>query len=181
MQQLLKWTLESIREEDSFSWMEEYRYEWTPLVQSAVSKIIEGQTVLVVTDDDNRWFGKYIMSKLNCKERNRPFLPFFPLETIFPNLKSLNSTQDLELLDDMLDIAYPNGHFLWYIGKADHLYTKFVYRSDENFLWIMDEEVQNSFKLRSSDVLLDIKLLQLFKLFNKTIDVGLFGEIDFDA
>ena len=56
-----------------------------------------------------------------------------------------------------------------------------LYRSDENFLWIMDEEVQNSFKLRSSDVLLDIKLLQLFKLFNKTIDVGLFGEIDFDA
>lgn len=179
MQQLLAWTLESIREEDSsFSWMEEYRYEWTPLVASAVSKIMEGQTVLVVTDDENRWYSKYIMSKINHKERNRPFLPFLPLETIFPNLKSLNSTQDLELLEDMLDIAYPNGYYMWYIGKADHQYTKFVYRSDENFLWIMDEEVQNSFKLRSSDPLLDIKLLQLFKLFNKTIEVALFGDID---
>ena len=41
MQQLLKWTLQTIREEESsFSWMEEYRYEWAPLVKSAVGQSI---------------------------------------------------------------------------------------------------------------------------------------------
>jgi len=71
MQKLLTWTLKSIREEDSsFSWMEEYRYEWTPLVKSAVSKIRDGYSVLIITDDENRWFAKYIMSKINHKDLN---------------------------------------------------------------------------------------------------------------
>ncbi len=178
MQKFLTWTLDTIREEgSSFSWMEEYRYEWTPLVLSAVSKIIKGQTVLIVTDDNCRWFGKYITSRINHKNLNRPFLPIFPLETIFPNFKSLDTTLDLELLEDMLDISYPSGYFIWYIGKKHHPYSKFAYRSDENFLWTLNNEVPNGFRIRASDELLDIRLLQLFKLFNKTIDIVLFGEM----
>ncbi|RUM69189.1 MAG: hypothetical protein DSZ08_06880 [Sulfurovum sp.] len=51
MQQLLKWTLDTIREEEScFSWMEEYRYEWTPLVKSAISQVMEGKTVLIIAE-----------------------------------------------------------------------------------------------------------------------------------
>ena len=61
MQQLLKWTLDTIREEEScFSWMEEYRYEWAPLVKSAVSQTLNGKTALIVTDESHEWFGKYI-------------------------------------------------------------------------------------------------------------------------
>ena len=72
MQQLLKWTLETIREEEScFSWMEEHRYEWAPLVKSAVSQSIEGKTVLVVTDESRRWFGKYILHSINDLQKNR--------------------------------------------------------------------------------------------------------------
>ncbi len=181
MQKLLTWTLESIREEDSsFSWLEEYRYEWTPLVKSAVSKIRDGYSVLIITDDENRWFAKYIMSKINHKDLNRPFLPIFPLETIFPNLKTLNSVVDFELLGDMLDISYKEGYYIWYIGKSDHTYAKFSYKNDDNFLWVLDDEIPNSFRFRSHDPLLDIKLLQLFKLFNKTIDIALFNSKDFD-
>ncbi len=181
MQQLLNWTLNTIRQDESdFSWMEEYRYDWAPLVQSATNKIISGQTLLIVTDKENHWFGSYASNKINSINHNRPFLPIYLLRSIFPNLSTINSTQDIELLEDMLDISYPNGHFMWYIGRGDHPYTKIVYRNDDNFIWMMDDEVQNSFPLRSSDKLRDIKLLQLYKLFDQTIDATLFGELDLD-
>jgi len=182
MQKLLNWTLETIRTEESeFSWMEEYRYDWAPLVASATSKIIQGQTILVVTDDERHWFGEYVTSKINSIDKNRPFLPFYLLENIFPNLSQTTSSQSLELLEDMLDLSYPNGYFIWYIGRGDHPYTKIIYRNDDNFMWMIDEEIQNSFQIRSSDGLLDIKLLQLYKLFDSTIDVVLFGDIDLET
>jgi hypothetical protein len=182
MQQLLKWTLDSIREEEScFSWMEEYRYEWAPLVKSAVSQILNGKTALIITDESHEWFGKYILNQINVLKKNRPLLPVYPLGSSFPNLRAMQSTQDLQLLEDMLDISYPNGYYFWYIGKGDHPCTKIAYRNEESFLWIMDEEVQNSFALRSSDPLLDIKLLQLFKLFDTTLSAALFGDIELES
>ncbi len=182
MQQLLKWTLNTIREDEScFSWMEEYRYEWAPLVKSAVSQSIEGKTVLILTDESRKWFGKYIINSINDMRKNRPLLPFYQLSESFPNLHNNHSTQDLQLLEDMLDISYPNGYYVWYIGRGDHPYTKLAFRGNENFLWILDEEVENSFALRSADTLLDIKLLQLFKLFDHTLSAVLYGELDLDA
>lgn len=182
MQQLLKWTLETIREEEScFSWMEEYRYEWAPLVKSAVSHVVEGKTILIITDEYRKWFGQYILNSINDLAKNRPLLPFYQLADSFPNLNTIHSTQDIQLLEDMLDISYPNGYYIWYIGRGDHPYTKLAYRNDHNFLWIMDEEVQNSFALRSSDPLLDIKLLQLYKLFDMTISASLFGDLDLES
>jgi hypothetical protein len=181
MQQLLKWTLETIREEDGFSWMEEYRYEWAPLVKSAVTQLIEGKSVLLLTDMPRNWFGRYIQGNINALNKNRPLLPVFPLTELFPNIEGLSSTQDMQLLEDMLDIAYPHGYFIWYIGKGDHPFTKFAYRCDDSFLWIMDEELENSFLLKSHDEMLDIKLLQLYKLFDKTLSQALFGDLDFES
>ena len=181
MKQLLNWTLGAIREEESsFSWMEEYRYEWAPLIKSAASQILEGKTVLVVTDESRKWFAKYILNSVNDLQKNRPLLPFYPLAEIFPNLSSLYSTQEIQLLEDMLDISYPNGYFIWYIGKGDHPYTKMAYRNDDSFLWIMDQEVPNSFALRSADTLLDIKLLQLYKLFDRTVSAMIFGDLELE-
>jgi len=179
MKELLSWTLESIRHEKSdFSWMEEYRYEWAPLVKSAVSQMIGGKTVLVVTDERHKWFGRYIINSINDLRKNRPLLPVYNLTDCFPHLREVNSTQELQLLEDMLDISYPGGYYIWYIGKGDHPYTKIAYRNEDSFLWVMDEEVQNSFAFRSSDPLLDIKLLQLYKLFDTTLSAALFGDLD---
>jgi len=181
MQQLLKWTLETIREEDCFSWMEEHRYEWAPLVKSAVDQILEGKTVLLLTDVHRKWFGKYILEKINDPQKNRPMLPVFPMAKMYPSLGTLSSTQEMQLLEDMLELAYPNGYFIWYIGKGDHPFTKLAYRCDDSFLWVMDEEVENSFALRSGDEMLDIKLLQLYKLFDMTLSEALFGELDLES
>jgi len=42
----------------------------------------------------------------------------------------------------------------------------------------MDEDFQNSFPLRSYDRLLDITLLHLYRIFDKTLNAVLFGEVD---
>ena len=181
MTSILNWTLDTIREEDSsFSWMEECRYDWVPVVQSAVRKIIEGQTILILTDDKRGWYSKYVASKINNLQNERPFLPVYTLKSMFPHLEKMNNTQELDLLEDMFNISYPNGYFIWYIGSAESPYTKFVFRNDENLLWIIDGDVPNSFYLRGGNSSLDIKLIQLFKLFNKTIDSALFGDISLD-
>jgi len=178
MQQLLEWTLRTIREERSdFSWMEEFRFDWTPLVRSAVDRIAEGQTVLILTDERREWFGRYILETVNRPGSKRPYFPFYPLESIFPGIRSLEQTHEIELLEDMLSISFPNGYFLWYIGEGDPVYTKLAYRSEENFLWLLDDQVPGSFSLSGTDPLLDIKLLQLYRLFDRTLEAVLFNEI----
>ncbi len=181
MQQLLEWTLSAIRSENSdFSWMEEFRFDWVPPVKSAVARILEGQTVLVLTDPAREWFGRYVIGSINRPERRRPYVPFYPLEQIFPNLKEIESSQDLQLLEDMLEISFPGGYLLWYIGEGSHRYTKIAYRNETNFLWLLDEQVPGSFTLRRHDPLLDIKLLQLYRLFDRTVEAALFNEVALD-
>jgi len=181
MQQLLKWTLDTIREEESsFSWMEEYRYEWAPLVKSAVAQSVEGKTVLVVTDDSHKWFGKYILNTINDPDKHRPFLPVYDTHGCFVALNSLNEDTEISLLEDMLDISFPNGYFIWYTGDARHNYMKLVQREENNFLWVTNDRVANSIFFRESDELLDIKLLQLYKLFDATVQAILNNEVDCD-
>jgi len=45
----------------------------------------------------------------------------------------------------------------------------------------LDEMMQNSFTLRSDDEELDIKLIQLLTLFDKSIDAILFSEVDIQS
>jgi hypothetical protein len=182
MQELLKWTLDTIREEDSsFSWMEEHRYEWAPLVKNAISQSIEGKTVLILTDESHKWFASYILNSINDLSKNRPLFPVYQLSKSFPHFSSLRSTEELQLLEDMLDISYPKGYYIWYIGRSEHPHTKLSFSKDNSFLWILDQEVPNAFTFRSSDPLLDIKLLQLYKLFDNTLSAILFGEIEFSS
>jgi len=179
MQNISTWTLESIRSESSdFSWMEEYRFDWIPLVSSAISNILNGQTVLILTDEPNRWFGHYVQHKINDVSKNRPLLPFYQLTRLIQNIQSFNASSDLALIEDMLDISFPNGYMVWYIGKIEDACVKLQSKKDNSFLWIMDEAIENSFHLRSNDKDLDIKLLQLFGLFDSTLSAALFGEIE---
>jgi len=181
MQQLLEWTLDAIRAENSdFSWMEEFRFDWIPPAKSAVSRLLEGQTMLILTDPEREWFCHYALGSVNRPDRRRPFLPVYPLMQLFPNLPEIESTQDQQLLEDMLEISFPGGYFLWYIGEGSHRYAKIALRNETNFLWLLDEQVPGSFPLRRHDPLLDIKLLQLYRLFDRTIESALFNEVALD-
>jgi hypothetical protein len=176
-----KWILNAIRyDETIMSWMEERRYEWIPLAYAALEKLIGGSTVIVVTDKEREWFGKYIAYNINKPLKNRPLIPCFLLQDIMPYLNEIKKDEDVELLYDMLSISFKDDYFFWYIGRSNDSKAIIAKRKEDSFLWVMDEEIQNSFYLKSFDELLDLKLFQLFRLFDKSLDAVLFGEIEIE-
>ncbi len=84
----------------------------------------------------------------------------------------------IDMIDDMLSISYKDDYFFWYIGKGEDKRVDIAKRKDNSFLWILDEEFHNAFTMKSYDPQLDIKLLQLFTLFNISLSAVLFGEVD---
>ena len=178
MQAFLKWTLETIRKEGSWmSWMEEKRLEWVPLAASRLQNLMNGHTFIVVTDEDREWFAHYMISSINRNTNSRPLLPFVSFKTFFPNLDQWRSREEIALLEDMLSLAFPNGYTLFYVGKSNDFKSQIAKQRDDSFMWLLDEQMQNSFYLSSSDELLDVKLIQLYKLMEKTINALLFAEV----
>ena len=181
MQQFLKWTLEEIRKDSSMmSWMEEKRFEWVPLAASMLRNLLNGQTIIMITDDDRAWFCHYVLRAVNNQTKNRPLLPFISLQTLYPNLYQIKTKEDIELLENLLLQSFPNGHTFFYVGKNSDIKMQIAKRKDDSFMWIMDEHLQNSFHLLSNDDSLDIKLIQLFRLLDKSINAVLFAEVSFE-
>ncbi len=174
-----RWTLNAIRyDETMMSWMEERRYDWVPLASAAIEKILSGHSVVVVTDGEREWFGEYILYALNRPDRKRPMIPVYLLKNMVPYLDSLKKSEDIDLLYDMLSLSFKEEYFFWYIGRADSPRSSIAKRKEDSFLWIMDEQMQNNFYLKSFDDLLDMKLFQLFRLFDRSLEAALFGEVD---
>ena len=181
MQQLLNWTLKAIREEDSsFSWMEECRFEWVPLANSILSNIIDAKSILMLSDDEHRWMVEYILYDINSVNKKRPMLPFYDLNSYLPSVSRTKSTQQIQMLEDMLSISHPQGYVYWYIGSANDTNAKLAYRNEDSFMWIIGEQMQNSFKFSPIDKNKDLKLMQLYKLFDKTLSATLFSQIELD-
>ena len=182
MQQLLTWTLQAIREEEpSFAWLEEYRFEWVPPIKNLLNALLNGKTVLLLSDERHKWFVQYILNNINAVRKSRPFLPFYAFSGCFPDVQSLKNSRDIKLLEDMLSLSFPEGYLFWYIGNGEHPYTKIAFRNEESLLWVMDAEVQNAFMLRSRDRYIDIKLLQLYRLLDKTLTAAICGELDIES
>jgi len=181
LQKFLKWTLDHIRKDGSMmSWMEEKRFEWVPLNVSMLKNLLEGHAFIVITDDEREWFCNYMLNDINKKSKNRPLIPFFSLKNCYPNLKNVKSKEDVDILEDMLNQAFPNGYTYFYIGRNNDINIQIAKRRGDSFIWVMDEHLQNSFYLNSNDELLDIKLIQLYKLLDKSIDALLFAEVSFE-
>ena len=179
MNEFFDWTLEIKREEgSSMSWLEERRAEWTPAASVAIGQIIEGKTIIIVTDSERKWFEYYILSNINKETMDRPIVPIAALDAFYPHLEKASSEEKLAMIEDMLSLAYSDNYFFWYIGKGNDSRAELAKRSGKNFLWIMDEEMQNSFLLHSYDKQLDVQLLHLFKLFNVSLSGVIFGEVD---
>ncbi|WP_187648189.1 HobA family DNA replication regulator [Nitrosophilus labii] len=174
-----KWTLNAIRyDETMMSWMEERRYDWVPLASSALEKIVSGYSIILITDKEREWFAEYILYSINKPNKNRPFVPTYILKDIIPYIDNIKKEEDIELLYDMINLSFKEEYFFWYIGKGDTPRSMIAKRKDDSFLWIMDEQMQNNFYLKSYDDTLDLKLFQLFRLFDKSLDATIFGEIE---
>lgn len=175
------WTLKAIREESSkialmHGWMEAEmdRYQWVTLTSRVISHIINGGALLVCTDDDRRWFGRYVICSVNrLGGQSRPILPIFDFTNLLPRVSML---KDVAVLNDMLGISYQN-HAFWYIGKTNTAFANLAFSKENGFLWILDESIQNGLMFSSLDSMLDYKLIQLFRVFEQTLFGVLFGEI----
>jgi hypothetical protein len=80
----------------------------------------------------------------------------------------------------MLSISFPNGYSFWYIGRSQNIKATIAKVHKNSFLWIFDENIQNSFHLSSLSDALDTQLLQMFRLYNKTLSAVLFAQIEVD-
>ena len=72
MQEFLNWTVDTIREDRLISpWLEEKKYEWTPLVSKNIYNLLErGFSIIVVTDKEREWFLEYILGNINSTKLN---------------------------------------------------------------------------------------------------------------
>lgn len=180
MSDFIKWTLEAIRDEGSaMSWMEERRAEWTPLLASKLKYLLDGRVFILITDSDRNWFERYFLSRINKPTNSRPVLPFFSLRALYPSFESINSKEETALLQDMLSLVFPNGYLFFYIGKSNDKNSQIAKGKEDSYMWLFDEQAQNSFYLSSSDEMLDSKLISLFKLFDKSVDAALFAKVTF--
>ncbi len=176
------WTLEQIRAKgSSMSWMEERRFDWVPLVAVAIERLVNARTLLVVTDREREWFARYTLSKLNKFDTQRPLLPIISLGTVFPYMDKISDSEQLEILENMLSLAFPNDYMFFYIGKGSDPRAQIAKSKQDSLMWLFDETAQNSFTLNSKDEELDIKLIQLLTLFDKSIDAILFSEVDIQS
>lgn len=174
---LFAWTIDKIRKDASMQWIEELKGEWTTLCAHAITELLEGTTFLIYTDSEREWFADYIVTKINARNNNRPYVPFYKLTGTLPSIKTLHSNDQLDDIEDLLSVSFEKYTF-WYIGKNDDNLLRISKRKDNAFLWIFDADIQNSFNLRSYDKKLDHKLLNLFELFNMTISAAMFGEVE---
>jgi hypothetical protein len=180
MQEFLNWTIDNIREDKLIGdWLEERKYDWTPLVVKNITNLLDkGKSVLIITDDEREWFSQYILSKINHIKNKRPLLPFYDFKSFTQQIKNLNEDNNIELIKDMLNISFPNGYIFWYIGRSQNAKSTIAKISKNSFLWIFDEDIPNSFVLKSDTQALDTQLLQMFRLYNKTLSAVLYAQTD---
>ncbi len=179
MPDFAQWSLDAIREEGgSLSWLEEYRFEWSKTTAFALEQILSGKTVILITDEKRKWLEHYILSSINSVLLDRPLIPIISIDSIYRHYNNLNGGEMIDMLDDMISLSYKDDYFFWYIGKGDDKRSDIAKRKDESYFWIFDEDFNNAFTLKSYDPVLDIKLLQLYRLFDASLSATMFGEVD---
>jgi len=179
LQEFINWTVDTIREDRLLgSWLDERKFDWAPLISKSVTDIIDGgKSALIITDKEHEWFLQYVMSNINKSKSGRPLLPFYDFNSFNSNIDNIKTENDIELIKDMLSISFPNGYFFWYIGKSQSRRANLAKFSKKPLLWIIDEVLPNSFILQGNEQL-DFKLLQMYRLFDKTLSAVLFAQVD---
>lgn len=170
------WTLELAREDGiAMGWFEERRFDWCQIAYRFVENIINGHTIILCSDSQKRWFCEYILQTININ-KGRPLLPIINLESMLPRYNDLH----LQLIEDVLEISFNDKYTIWYIGHANHKLVKLATDHQHSFVWGFDGSLHTAFNMNSNDNNSDIKLLQLFKILDKTIDAMMFNEINFN-
>lgn len=179
MSDFAQWSLDAIREEGGcLSWLEEQRFDWTPATSQALEQIINGKTIILITDIKRKWLETYILSSVNGELQDRPLLPIVSIDSMYAHYNRVSGGDMISIVEDMISLSHKDDYFFWYIGKGDDKRADIAKRKDTSYFWIFDEDYLNAFKLKSYDKSLDVKLLQLFGLFDFSLNAAMFGEVD---
>ena len=179
IQDFAQWSLDVIREEGAcLSWLEEQRFDWATTTSLALEQILSGKTIILITDEKRKWLESYILSSLNSKQLERPLLPAVSMYGLYKHYNYVNGGDMINVVEDMLSLSYKDDYFFWYIGAGDDKRADIAKRKDNSYFWIFDEDNPNAFNLKSYDKSLDIKLLQLYRLFDASLNAAMFGEVD---
>ena len=177
-----QWSLDAIREEDgALSWLEEQRFNWATTTSAAIFDILEGKTIILITDQKRKWFENYILSSINGNKIERPIIPIIGIDSLYQHYNNINSGEMIDILDNMISLSYKEDYIFWYIGSGEDKRSDIAKRRDSSYFWIFDEEFHNAFTMKSYDAHLDIKLLQLYRLFNASLNAAMFGEVNVDS
>ena len=173
---LNRFILDLIRKKN-YQWMEERRIEFVPLLSDFLNQFLEAKTILIVTDEKRKWYGEYLLNKINTFNEFRPqFYPFYLLENIVPQIKFAKNEDEFDMIEDMLNVSFEE-YIFWYIGRETPL-IKFVTRKSDSFFWVLDEDFSKNFYLKSIDPYLDNKLIHLADIVNESINAAVFGEVE---
>jgi hypothetical protein len=179
MLEFAQWSLDTIREEGAcLSWLEENRFDWTTTTSRALEQILSGKTIILITDEKRKWLESYILLSINSKQIERPLLPIVSMHSLYKHYNTIKGGDMIDVLEDMINLSYKEDYFFWYIGSGDDKRSDIAKRKDTSYFWIFDEENSNAFNMKSYDKILDIKLLQLYRLFNASVNAAIFGEVD---
>ncbi|WP_373036598.1 HobA family DNA replication regulator [Sulfurimonas sp.] len=182
MQDFAQWSLDIIREEGaSLSWLEEQRFDWTNPLSLALEQILNGKTIILITDEKRKWLETYILCSINSMNLDRPLLPIVSMDSLYQHYRNVSGGEMIDVVEDMISLSYKDDYFFWYIGKGDDKRADIAKRKDTSYFWIFDEEFHNGFTLKSYDPIIDIKLLQLYKLFDASLNATIFGEVDVNS
>lgn len=174
-----QWSLDAIREEGAIlSWLEEQRFEWSKTTAYALEQILQGKTIILITDEKYKWLETYILSSINTEQLDRPLIPIISIDNICVHYNSINGGEMIDIVDDMISLSYKEDCFFWYIGKGNDKRCDIAKRRDNSYYWMFDEDFNNAFTLKSYDKDLDVKLLQLYRLFDASLNATMFGEVD---
>lgn len=169
------WTLGLCRKGNdmALSWLEERRFEWCNVSYHFINSVIRKESsIILCTDNKRAWFANYILQNIN-NVKSRPLLPIFYMNSILPHSAELNT----QLVEDMFNIAFKN-HILWYIGRTDNKLATLAIEQQDSFIWAFDSNLHTAFHLDSNESGVDIKLLQLFSVLDKSIDAIMFNELE---
>ena len=173
---LNRFVMDLIRKKN-YKWLEERRLDFVPLLSVFLQQVLDGKSVLIITDEKRKWYGEYLINKINNFSEFKPqFFPFYILENLVPQIHIAKHPEDFDMIEDMLNVSF-NEYIFWYIGQETSL-LKFARRRPESFYWIMDNDLSKNFYLKSTDTFLDNKLLHLGDIVNDSLNAAVFGEVE---
>ena len=173
---LNRFIMDLIRKKN-YKWMEERRLDFVPLLAVFLNQVIDAKSVLIITDEKRKWYADYILTKINNFNEFKPqFFPFYVLENIVPQIKEAKHPEQYDMIEDMLNVSF-NDYIFWYIGKETPM-LKFARKKPHSFYWIMDNDLSKNFYLKSTDLFLDNKLLNLADLVNESLNAAVFAEVE---